>query len=223
MSANFGYAAANNTGVRAARANMLLLLNSDVIPIVPNWLAILRAVYSDGRGRNAVGAVGPKLLFDDGSLQHAGLTFERDFEDRWYNTHFFKGYPRDWRAANVPREVPGVTGAAMLLPRTVYEAVNGLTEDYVIGDYEDSDLCLKIRAKGHAIYYEPRAELYHFERRSIELHAGYARTAASAYNRQLHCERWSETMSELMVRFAAGEDNDAEPVTPTRARAGGRR
>lgn len=223
MSANFGYAAANNTGVRAARANMLLLLNSDVIPIVPNWLAMLRAVYSDGSGRDAVGAVGPKLLFDDGSLQHAGLTFERDFEDRWYNTHFFKGYPRDWPAANVPREVPGVTGAAMLLPRAVYEAVNGLTEDYVIGDYEDSDLCLKIRAKGHAIYYEPRAELYHFERRSIELHAGYARTAASAYNRRLHCERWSETMSELMVRFASGDDNDAEPVTQTRARAGGRR
>jgi GT2 family glycosyltransferase len=223
MSANFGYAAANNTGVRAARANMLLLLNSDVIPIGPNWLAVLRAVCNEKHGRNAVGAVGPKLLFDDGSLQHAGLTFERDFKDRWYNTHFFKGYPRDWPAANVPREVPGVTGAAMLLSRAVYEAVGGLTEDYVIGDYEDSDLCLKIRAKGHAIRYEPRAELYHFERRSIELHAGYARTAASAYNRRLHCERWSAAMSELMVRFAGDDGSVAEPVTPKRERAGGRR
>ena len=223
MSANFGYAAANNTGARAARTSTLLLLNSDVIPIVPKWLAALRAGCSDGRGRNSIGAVGPKLLFDDGSLQHAGLTFERDFEDRWYNTHFFKGYPRDWAAANVPREVPGVTGAAMLLPRSVYEAVGGLTEDYVIGDYEDSDLCLKIRAKGHAIHYEPRAELYHFERRSMELHSGYARTAASAYNRRLHCERWSAAMTEVMARFTGDGNDEAESARPARARAGGRR
>ncbi len=219
MSANFGYAAANNTGVRAARASSLLLLNSDVIPIVPGWLTRLRAGF-DGQGRNSVGAIGPKLLFDDGSLQHAGLTFERDFEDRWYNTHFFKGYPRDWAAANLPREVPGVTGAAMLLSRRVYEEVGGLTEDYVIGDYEDSDLCLKIRARGHAIRYEPRAELYHFERRSMELHAGYSRTAASAYNRRLHCERWATAMTEVMARFTGDIDGGAEPA---RARAGGRR
>ncbi|HUN50793.1 MAG TPA: glycosyltransferase, partial [Candidatus Sulfotelmatobacter sp.] len=203
MSANFGFAAANNTGVRAARGRHLMLLNSDAIPIVPGWLGRLRAALA-ARGKGAqTAAVGPKLLFDDGSLQHAGLTFERDIEGRWYNTHFFKGYPRDWPAANMTRSVPGITGAAMLMPRAVYEEVGGFSEDYVVGDYEDSDLCLKIRSAGFDIRYEPRAELYHFERRSIDLHAGYVGTAASAYNRRLHAGRWSDFMGELAATFDA--------------------
>jgi O-antigen biosynthesis protein len=191
-----------------------------VLPIVPGWLGRLHATLQVRDKRAAIGAVGPKLLFDDGSLQHAGLTFERDIENRWYNTHFFKGYPRDWAAANLPRSVPGITGAAMLLPRAVYEDVGGFSEDYVVGDYEDSDLCLKIRSAGFDIRYEPRAELYHFERRSIELHAGYVGTAASAYNRRLHAGRWSEFMDELTQAFEpAGEA--LEPIVPHRADVGG--
>lgn len=199
MSGNFGYAAANNTGVRAARGAVLMLLNSDVIPLAPGWLKTLRAALELQHGSRKTGAVGPQLLFDDGSLQHAGLTFERDPQGRWYNTHLFKGYPRDWPAANQPRTVPGVTGAAMLLPRALYDAVGGFTEHYIVGDYEDSDLCLKIREQGCDIRYEPRAALYHFERRSIELHPGYSGTAASAYNRRLHAERWSDAMAEAIA------------------------
>ncbi len=204
MSGNFGYAAANNTGARAARGRSLMLLNSDVIPLSPGWLAILRAALDRHDGSRQPGIVGPKLLFDDGSLQHAGLTFARDPEGRWYNTHLFKGYPRDWPAANLPRSVPGVTGAAMLLPRQVYEAVGGFSENYIVGDYEDSDLCLKVRAAGWDIRYEPRAALHHFERRSIELHPGYTGTAASAYNRRLHAERWSDAMAALVDMFEQG-------------------
>src|SRR5579862_2839755 len=204
MSGNFGYAAANNTGVRAARGRHLMLLNSDVIPLAPGWLATLRAALEIQDGARRCGVVGPKLLFDDGSLQHAGLTFARDPEGRWYNTHLFKGYPRDWPAANIPRIVPGVTGAAMLLPRELYEAVGGFTEQYIVGDYEDSDLCLKIRAADWEIRYEPRAALHHFERRSIELHPGYTGTAASAYNRRLHSERWSDAMAALVTAFEQG-------------------
>ncbi len=209
MSGNFGYAAANNTGVRAARGNQLMLMNSDVIPLGSNWLRSLRTALRIGSAARPMGAVGPKLIFDDGSLQHAGLTFERDIDGRWYNTHFFKGYPRDWAAANVSRSVPGVTGAAMLMPRAVYEEVGGFSEDYVVGDYEDSDLCLKLRSRGYDIRYEPRAELYHFERRSITLHSGYVGSAASAYNRALHAERWSAMMEEI----TAGEElSDEEPM-----------
>ena len=80
------------------------------------------------------------------------------------------------------------------------------SEDYVVGDYEDSDLCLKLRSRGYDIRYEPRAELYHFERRSITMHAGYVGTAASAYNRALHIGRWSDLMAEL----TAGEELSAE-------------
>lgn len=204
MSANFGYAGANNTGVRHARGRVLLLLNSDVVPITAGWLQTLLGALETEEDM-PVGIVGPKLLFDDGSLQHAGLTFARDQDGRWYNTHYFKGYPRLWPDACVPRSVPAVTGAAMLVPRRIYEEVGGFTEDYIVGDYEDSDLCLKVRALGFDIRYEPRAELHHFERRSIRLHAGYVRTAASTYNRRLHAGRWSATMADLVQRY----DGDA--------------
>jgi GT2 family glycosyltransferase len=198
MPCNLGYAAANNAGARVARGDALLLLNSDVIPAAPGWLGPLLTALA----RPGVGAVGPKLLFDDGSLQHAGLYFDRDAKGVWYNRHFFKGYPRDFAPAAVAREVPGVTGAAFLLRRSTYEAVNGLCEDFIIGDYEDSDLCLRIRATGDTIRYEPSAELYHFERRSIRHHTGYTRTVACAYNRRLHISRWDGAMDEVMRSFA---------------------
>jgi GT2 family glycosyltransferase len=161
----------------------------------------------DGNRETAV--VGPKLLFDDGSLQHAGLTFDKDPEGRWYNTHLFKGYPRDWPAANQPCAVPGVTGAALLVSRAIYESVGGFTENYIVGDYEDSDLCLKIRAEDREIRYEPRAALHHFERRSIELHPGYSGTVASAYNRRLHADRWSDAMEAAVAEFASKSNERA--------------
>lgn len=213
MSANYGFAAATNSGARAARARWLMLLNSDVIPVASGWLATLRDALDTRDGSRMVGAVGPKLLFDDGSLQHAGLRFARDLEGRWYNAHYFKGYPRDWPAANRPRMVPAVTGAAMLVARECFEQVGGLSEDYVVGDYEDSDFCLKLRAAGFDIRYEPRAELHHFERRSITLNPGYVGTAASAYNRRLHAERWSSLMADLAAAFEGGE------ITPAGAGA----
>jgi GT2 family glycosyltransferase len=213
MPTNLGYAAANNAGAGVASGKALLLLNSDVIPVRPGWLGTMLAALD----RDGVGAVGPKLLFDDGSLQHAGLYFDRDIRGAWYNRHFFKGYPRDFAPANRAREVPAVTGAAFLVHRAVYEAVNGLSEDFIIGDYEDSDLCLKIRSKGYTIRYESRAELYHFERQSIRHHAGYTRTVACAYNRALHSARWDAAMEEVMRRFRLPAVAEGPTRKPRRA------
>jgi GT2 family glycosyltransferase len=213
MPMNLGYAAANNAGAQFATGEALLLLNSDVIPAAPGWLGAMLAAL----GRDGVGAVGPKLVFDDGSLQHAGLYFDRDAKGAWYNRHYFKGYPRDFAPATRAREVPGVTGAAFLVHRSLYEAVNGLTEDFIIGDYEDSDLCLKIRGNGRSIRYEPAAELYHFERQSIRYHKGYTRTIACAYNRRLHAARWDGAMEETMRRFGAPVAEEAPPRKSRRA------
>ena len=198
MPGNLGYSAANNSGAIEARAPVLLLLNSDVVPCTPGWLAPLRAAL-DGKG---VGAVGPKLLFDDGSIQHAGLFFERDADGTWFNAHYHKGMPRHWPGALRPRHVPAVTGAALLVRKALFESVGGVCEDYIIGDYEDSDLCLRIRQAGASIAYVPDSELYHFERRSIRLHPGYTRTLASLYNRRLHHRRWDTDMTAIMARPA---------------------
>lgn len=193
MSRNLGYAAANNVGATAATSDRILLLNSDVVPEKPGWLVKLKEALNDPN----VGAVGPKLLFEDGSIQHAGLYFEKDMDGIWLNAHFHKGMPRYWPNAGKRCEVPGVTGAALLVRTADFNEVGGICEEYIIGDYEDSDFCLRIRKLGKRVIYVPEAELFHFERRSIKLHTVYSGTLACKYNQKLHHQRWDQTISTL--------------------------
>ncbi|MCM8738917.1 glycosyltransferase [Azospirillum sp. A1-3] len=198
---NFGFAAAINSGVAASSAARLLLLNSDVIPLVEPtaWLPRLHRHLD----RTPGGVVGAKLLFDDDSLQHAGLHWAQDEQGEWYNRHYHKGYPRDYAPARRSRSVPAVTGACLAVHRTSFEQVGGMCEDYVIGDYEDSDFCLKIRAAGGDCRYAADVELYHMERQSIREHAAYHRTAACHYNRRLHHGRWAADIARIEAAFAS--------------------
>jgi GT2 family glycosyltransferase len=198
MPRNSGYASACNAGAAAARAPMLLFLNSDVLPAAPGWLGRMLARLA--RDRRLV-AVGPRLLFEDGSIQHAGLLFRRGEDGAWLNDHYCKGYPRQHPAARSARTVPAVTGAALLVRRPAFDQAGGFCTDYILGDFEDSDLCLKLREAGGEIAYEPAAELFHFERQSIALHEGHSRTLAGAVNRRLHHARWDGAIAALMTRF----------------------
>lgn len=217
MSANGGYARANNAGVELARGLVVNLLNSDVIPISTDWLSRLADRLGGGE---RIGAIGPKLLFEDGSLQHAGLYFQRDARGTWLNHHFFKGMPGGHRPANAARLVPAVTGACMVMMRDTFHDVGGFTEDYVIGDYEDSDICLKIRSAGHEIAYEPAVALYHLERRSMRRNGDYTRGIASRYNSWLHTRRWDPIIGALMGETVTPA-GDVEP--PVDEAAGRRR
>ncbi|NMJ43413.1 glycosyltransferase family 2 protein [Roseomonas sp. JC162] len=201
MPRNGGYAAACNAGAAEALAPALLFLNSDVLPAAPGWLGVMLARL--GRDRR-LAAVGPRLLFDEGSIQHAGLFFRRGEDGVWLNDHYCKGFPRRHPDALTARRVPAITGAALLVRRAAFERVAGFCTDYIVGDFEDSDLCLKLRTQGDEIAYEPDAELFHFERQSIALHDGHARTLAGAINRRLHHRRWDGAIAALMARHGAG-------------------
>lgn len=191
MERNAGYARANNVGAAAARGEALALVNSDVIPVSSGWLEKMVARLN---GRRRIGAVGPKLLFEDDSIQHAGMYFSQDHRGYWLNQHFHKGMPRDYAPACEERIVPAVTGACLVATRSVFESVGGFTEDYVVGDYEDSDLCLKITMTDRKIAYAPSVELYHLERKSMSLNTEYMRGIAWQYNCALHTERWRDEM-----------------------------
>lgn len=206
MNRNGGYARACNAGARFARGEILVMLNSDVVPREPGWLQTLSRPLMEN---STLGAIGPKLIFEDGSLQHAGLYFGRDQRGIWLNHHFHKGMPGDYRPAQQTRDVPGVTGACLVSRRETYERVGGFTEDYVIGDYEDSDLCLKIRRLGLQIAYEPAACLYHLERRSIRRSQDYMRGVASQYNSWLHTQRWEDDISDLMANPSGDTPHNA--------------
>ncbi|WP_104666283.1 glycosyltransferase family 2 protein [Ensifer adhaerens] len=216
MNRNGGYARACNAGARYARGSVIVMLNSDVVPCGAGWLEKLALpVLKD----KSIGAIGPKLLFEDGSLQHAGLYFGRSKQDIWLNHHFYKGMPGAYAPAQERRSVPGVTGACQVMRREVWDLVGGYAEDFVIGDYEDSDLCLKIRRAGFDVIYEPAACLYHLERRSISRSQDYTRGVASQYNAWLHTERWNQDIAALMPSYLGAEEAAAPSTRKPAARS----
>jgi len=195
LSTNGGYSTANNLGASLARGRKLLLLNSDVLPARPGWLSRMVAFYDENP---RIGALAPKLLYEDDSIQHAGMHFDRNLECvgevGWWNEHFYKGLHRRFEAANVSRPVPAVTGACLLIDAELYQSLGGLRGIYVRGDYEDSDLCLRLREQGRESWYQADVELYHLEGQSYPTPE---RAAASRYNQWLHSDVWRDTIEEL--------------------------
>ena len=192
---NLGFADANNAGASLARGRMLLLLNSDVVPDRPGWLSAMVDFFDRTPG---AGAVGPKLVYEDGSIQHGGLYFLRpDGAPWWENAHYHKGLHRSFPPATVTRRVPGVTGACLLVARQYFERVGGLSGTYVQGDYEDSDLCLRLAELGLDCWYLADVELYHLEGQSYPT---ALRRLTSRFNTWLHTHLWDERITAVMER-----------------------
>jgi len=193
LSRNGGFAVANNCGASLAGGRLLVLLNSDVLPATSGWLDRLASLHE---ATPRIGALGPKLLFEDDSLQHAGIYFRRsDTLAAWENAHYFKGLHRDLPAANVPRRVPAVTAACLMIDRALYRDLDGLRSIYVQGDYEDSDLCLRLDEAGYENWYRPEVALYHLEGRS---YATATRQANARYNTWLQTSLWDRRIEQLM-------------------------
>lgn len=212
LSRNTGYSHANNAGARIARGDYLLLLNSDVLPKRTGWLSDLVGTYRDIPD---CGALGCRLLFEDGSIQHAGMAFVQCDDlvhGTWLNAHRFKGYPANFDTAKGTVEVPAVTGACLLVKKSLYDKIGGLDEGYVVGDYEDSDFCLKLRERGFMSWYTPDVELYHLERQSIDANpALYKGTSLiTLYNMWKHAKRWGSTIGGLSNRTKTLETTFSE-------------
>ena len=197
LNRNGGYSTANNIGIAVARCPRLLLLNSDVLPDKPGWLGRMAEFH---RATPRIGALGVKLLFEDETLQHAGLYFSPMPDGSgWENLHFYKGLHRMLPDANVARSVPAVTAACLMIERQLYEDIGGLRGMYVQGDYEDSDLCLRLIERGLENWYLPSVELYHLEGQS---YPAPLRALTSRYNRWLHTHTWRGQIESAMKRFS---------------------
>ncbi len=179
---NRGFAGANNQGAELARGRFLVLLNNDT-EATPHWLAaMLRAASQPD-----VGVVGARLLFPDGTIQHAGVAMSAfQFGSAGFAPiHDLYQAPGNDRAAKMRTEYQVVTAACMVTPRDLYRELGGLDEAFWNG-YEDVDYCLRVRAHGRRIVYEPDAVLTHFESQS-----GIQRFRRVVYNLALLAERWN--------------------------------
>jgi GT2 family glycosyltransferase len=153
----FNVAARMNLGATVASGDFLLFLNDDTEVISGDWLEAMIAVAQ----RPNVGMVGAKLRFEDGALQHVGVTTCHGWPD-----HIRRGFPANdpgyFFSSVTTREVLAVTGACCLIPRALFGRVGGFNEDFAV-NYNDIDLCMRVRATGASIVFTSQAELFHFE------------------------------------------------------------
>jgi GT2 family glycosyltransferase len=202
--ANLGFGGASELGASLARADLLLMMNSDVLPAQPGWLARLAEYH---RATPECDLLAPKLVHEDGTIQHAGMYLQRPpGSDIWLNGHYFKGLDRSFPAANEARAVPAVSGACMMVARRLFEELGGFPGAYVRGDYEDFDLCMRAARHGLHCRYWPGVELYHLEAQSYDPEL---RLPASRYNAWLHTHLWDEAIAELMSRFDGAQSAEA--------------
>ncbi|MBQ4536168.1 MAG: glycosyltransferase family 2 protein [Lachnospiraceae bacterium] len=186
---DFNYSAINNLGVSHATGEYLVLLNNDTEVITVNWLEEL-LMYAQ---REDVGAVGGKLYYADKTIQHAGVVIGLGAHRTAGHTHYKQhrqnlGYMGRLCYA---QNVSAVTGACLMVKKSLYEEVGGLDEGFAVS-LNDVDLCLKLRKKNFLNVFTPFAELYHYE--SISRGLDDNGEKAERYNRE--SERFREIWKE---------------------------
>ncbi len=197
LASNVGYAPANNVGLKLARGDYVCFLNSDVFPKTPGWLDSMVAVAD---ARPEVGVVGAMLVFEDETVQHEGVAFEvlPEFAGWNFSLHPRKGrYPSEDESV---QEVEAVTGACLMMPMALAREVGGFDEGYVIGDFEDVDLCLKARERGRICVVDRSARLYHLERQSQGGQQSSWRLNLTLYNAWRFQKRWPPAALEQLAQ-----------------------
>jgi GT2 family glycosyltransferase len=165
----FNWAAINNFAAATCQTDMLLFLNNDIEATSPGWM---HALVELGQ-RPEVGAVGARLVYPDGKLQHAGVVLGMG----GVASHIFIGMPKGVRGYfswdGVVRGYSAVTAACMLVRRSVFEELGGFDEVFAVA-FNDVDFCIRLGRAGYRLLYTPHAELTHYESVSRGL-SGYAR------------------------------------------------
>ena len=156
----FNYSAVNNLGVKHTTGDYILLLNNDTEVITVNWMEEL-LMYAQ---RQDVGAVGAKLYYANKTIQHAGVVIGLGAHRTAGHTHYGQSRENLGYMGRLcyAQNVTAVTGACLLVKKSLYEEVGGLDESFVIS-LNDVDFCLKLREKGYLNVFTPFAELYHYE------------------------------------------------------------
>ncbi len=189
----FNYSAVNNFGVSFAKGEYILLLNNDTEVITLNWLEEM-LMYAQ---REDVGAVGAKLYYADHTIQHAGVVIGLGAHRTAGHTHY--KMPKEnlgyMGRLCYTQDVSAVTGACLLVKKSLWDEVGGLDTDFKIS-LNDVDFCLKLREKGYLNVFTPFAELYHYE--SVSRGLDDSGEKAERYNKESEHFRtkWKEVLEK---------------------------
>ncbi|WP_444924273.1 glycosyltransferase family 2 protein [Microbulbifer sp. DLAB2-AF] len=155
----FNYSAINNFGVKQANGDLIGLVNNDIEPINEDWLSemVRHACRPD------IGCVGAKLYYPNDTVQHGGVILGiggvAGHSHKYFKKHDYGYFSR----LQLVQNLSAVTGACLLVKKTIFEEVGGLNEKSLPVAYNDVDLCLKVREAGYRNLWTPYAELYHHE------------------------------------------------------------
>lgn len=158
----FNYAALNNEAAAQARGEVLAFLNNDVEALQPGWLRTLVAEAL----RPEIGAVGARLLFDDGTVQHAGVLLGIGGIAGHAHKYFDAKANGYQLRLQLTHQLSAVTAAVLVVRKVLFEEVGGFDADHFVVNYNDVDLCLRLMARGYRNLYCPDALLIHHESRS---------------------------------------------------------
>ena len=157
----FNYSAINNYGASFAKGEYLLLLNNDTELIEPDSIREMLGFCQ----REDVGIVGARLLYEDDTIQHAGVVigFGGIAGHTFIGLH--KAENSYFHRAMCAQDYSAVTAACLMTKKSVFERVGGLSEELAVA-FNDIDFCMKVRALGKLVVYAPYACLYHYESKS---------------------------------------------------------
>ena len=151
----FSFSAINNLVVKYASGEFVLFLNNDTEVLTKKWLEKMAKQFEDP----SVGAVGVKLLYPNGTIQHAGVKVGKNIA-----THqFLRMKEGDLGENNIIREVDAVTGACMMTRKDIFLEMGGFDEKNLAIAYNDVDYCLRLRERGLKTIWTPEVKLFHYE------------------------------------------------------------
>lgn len=186
-----GFAASCNDGAAAGSGKFILFLNNDTL----GEGAWLDALVSYAEANEQATIVGARLLYENRTIQHAGIVFGADLLPR----HVYRGFPRDHPAVSRPRRFQAVTAACMLVRRGVFEEIGGFDTSFVNG-FDDVDLCLRVAQRGGETHYCPQSMLVHLEAATRGEDAILFRKNAERY-----LERWGDRVHRDDLAIYAGD------------------
>ncbi len=186
--ANRGFLESCNFGASLARGATLVMLNNDT-RVVAGWLDELLDGFAVFPG---AGLVGSKLFNADGSLQEAGGIIWRDGSAWNYGRDDDPNRPQYSHA----RQVDFVSGASIAVPADVWRALGGFDARYAPAYNEDSDLCFRLRAAGHAVWFQPQSRAIHYEGGTAGRDTSSGVKAFQVVNAKKFLLRWHATLAD---------------------------